>query len=214
MNRARRGFTLIELLAVVAIIGILAAILLPALARSRETARRASCLANLSQLGLAFHLYAQENDGELPWSGGHGNARCLVEIYPDHVVDKRYFVCPSDSRADIRDWEEGGVAFNAMLDGPGSCRTSYDYFGAYTAEPIRVPPPERGFPKIPVMWDLWVGSAESLNHVPGGSNVLWLDGHVEFLNAEEFAGPNLPYRPEGIEFDDPGKATPYDFYVR
>ncbi|CAK9086144.1 ComG operon protein 3 homolog, partial [Durusdinium trenchii] len=51
------GFTLVELLVVIAIIGILIALLLPAVQAAREAARRASCLNNLSQLGLAIHNY-------------------------------------------------------------------------------------------------------------------------------------------------------------
>ena len=61
-----RGFTLIELLVVVAIIAILAAMLLPALARAREMGRRTACLNNLKELGLGMMLYIDDYDGVYP----------------------------------------------------------------------------------------------------------------------------------------------------
>lgn len=63
---ARRGFTLIELLVVVAIITLLMAILLPSLGRAREQAKAVACVSNLRQLGMAFQIYAGENNGTYP----------------------------------------------------------------------------------------------------------------------------------------------------
>jgi prepilin-type N-terminal cleavage/methylation domain-containing protein len=69
------GFTLIELLVVIAIIAVLAAMLLPALGRSKETARRISCVNNLKELGTASIMYADDSRGYLP-------PRSSVERWP------------------------------------------------------------------------------------------------------------------------------------
>ncbi|MCM8759064.1 MAG: DUF1559 domain-containing protein [Candidatus Omnitrophica bacterium] len=66
MKKKKNGFTLIELLVVIAIIAILAAMLLPVLERARAQARMSVCLANLKQIGLAVHLYVEDNDGYFP----------------------------------------------------------------------------------------------------------------------------------------------------
>ena len=76
----RRAFTLIEILVVIAIIGILSAILFPVLSRARENGRKTACLSNMKQLGLAFQQYSQDSRGKLPlaanfqaWQAGYGH---------------------------------------------------------------------------------------------------------------------------------------------
>lgn len=121
-NPVRRspGFTLIELLVVLAIISILASMLLPSLARVRESARRASCASNMKQLGLAFQLYTQDWDEKLPGAtvgtAGQGQTGWVVNTVfgiPSpmtnpafdvnagaiftYVKNPQVFICPSDT---------------------------------------------------------------------------------------------------------------------
>ena len=77
----KSSFTLVELLVVIAIIAILAAMLLPALSKARETARKSSCSNNLKQLSLAFAQYTNDNNDSLPIGRNYGTAPYVVKYW-------------------------------------------------------------------------------------------------------------------------------------
>ncbi|MFM1770183.1 MAG: hypothetical protein RJA22_2712 [Verrucomicrobiota bacterium] len=99
-RRARAGFTLIELLVVIAIIAILAGMLLPALARAKETGKRIACVNQLRQLGLAAAMYADEQQGFYPMRElGRGPGAWPMALR-DGYKDLRVLRCPADGPAD------------------------------------------------------------------------------------------------------------------
>jgi prepilin-type N-terminal cleavage/methylation domain-containing protein len=94
-----RAFTLIELLVVISVIALLMAVLMPSLQKARKAAQAVVCRSNLKQWGQIFHLYAADNESQLPQSvaGGRLNgqeAYWIVATLP-YYTEKKIRLCPS-----------------------------------------------------------------------------------------------------------------------
>jgi prepilin-type N-terminal cleavage/methylation domain-containing protein len=108
----RRGFTLVELLVVIAVIGILVALLLPAVQAARETARRSSCTNNLKQVALAFQNY-HDTHKSFPYGGDDGpTACCSADPGYYHNYSWAYHIMPFLEQQNL--YDQGTANFNVL----------------------------------------------------------------------------------------------------
>ncbi len=186
-----RSFTLIELLVVIAIIGILAGMLLPALARAKEQARRAECINNLKNIGTGIMIYSESAEGFFPYyeagSGGAGKdgpTDSLALIYPEYVPTDRSFRCPStgDSPNIVNDKQhtDSGIPYYVDI-GFGTDRPTWSSYGYDDTIPFDAVGVE-----MPVVADMDGSSvtnprSNTANH-SGGQNAWFIDGHAEWMS--------------------------------
>lgn len=97
----RGGFTLIELLVVIAIIALLAALLIPVVARARRKAAEASCVNNLHQVSLALTMYQNDHEGRTPpW---------LSSLFPEYLAQPEVLLCKADQSRGAQGSKPDGV---------------------------------------------------------------------------------------------------------
>lgn len=115
-----RGFTLIELLVVIAIIAILAALLLPALAKAKEKGRQSTCINAVRQQTLAVLMYADEHNDVIPptaYNDATGNEvdwPAILDPYLNNV--SKIHLCPSDRKSQVNSYGLNELAFVDLTD--------------------------------------------------------------------------------------------------
>ena len=186
----RQAFTLIELLVVIAILSLLVSILLPSLARAKESANRVLCQNRLRQLGLGFVYYADDLDGRLPATQMHVDGLngdwwpCRIDNYtkrPFFDFDELH-VCPTDGRSRCYAMNTHMSALPVdtiarpsekflLADSPrGDCWTFY--FSSWT------------FNRWMDVDQIWYKNTIALRH-NDAANILFVDQHVETWSRQQ-----------------------------
>lgn len=190
-----RAFTLVELLVVIAVIGVLAALLLPALAWARQSARSIQCLGRMRQLGLAVRLYADDNGDEFPRSQhsafAHGQLPWGRALAPQLGSDttawtnllRSVYWCPGDRRTN--GWSYGLNVYFEL--GPDD---DYDGKPQTWRRAEAVPRPsatvlfaENASAADHIMPNFWTASPDAVDVASrrhgGRANFNFVDGHAE-----------------------------------
>ena len=206
----RKAFTLIEMLVVIAIIAILAGLLMPALARARKEARKTHCMSNEKQVGLYLAMYKTDNRGRYPSVSftsvsadgrAYDSSLSIAVLWPDYADQSELFHClMTDHQIEITTDMEGGGTLD--LDG-NSDTTEYRFSTEvtesndpdYLIDP-NVPMNARSgravygdAPDLAYLRANYSGGgvfpADNYANHEYGANLLFYDGHVNFVRMDD-----------------------------
>jgi len=222
--RKHKGFTIIELLVVIAIIAILAGMLLPALGRARDEARKVRCTSNLKQLGTAMHLYLNKY-GDMssfaePAGAFRGDEFLCILFWKDIVQEPKVFVCaatsdngPVDGNGDPvampdkewSNWNQTSTLTDKQCSYAARCKGITGSTFRNTAHDFT----ESAMSGASAMaCDKGINSARTSDNHSDGVNVVYFDSHVAFIpDVQGFVGKDTQTdcKEPQLEFMDDGE---------
>ena len=205
-----RGFTLIELLVVIAIIAILAALLLPALAKAKSKAQLASCLSNLKQIGYTSIMYLGDNADQFPYSGREWPQMPFVDLlklYNPYIStnNRSFFRCLADRGKGVNvEWTiingaACGISTNELLF-PCSYYHYFQFYMADDASRLKVRKlSEVAYPTRKAQSPCFAGG-----HGPKGLSLMFVDGHSQIAFYTKLNPGTLKDEPYNLDWTDGG----------
>lgn len=199
------AFTVVELLVVLALVGALTALLLPALGKALSSGKQANCLGNQKQLLVAAQLYQEDYPTWFYLTAGACDDRAPAVFHPRYVPAIRTFLCPSTRNVIRTNLNAQGEFLDLLVSSQGDRERkagghSYEFHGYYDSPPLasrRKTPGNSVFGLSRVMLftdadDELPGAAGDVNNFPdrvnnhgrAGWNWAFADGHAEWITRE------------------------------
>ncbi|MFH1497787.1 MAG: prepilin-type N-terminal cleavage/methylation domain-containing protein [Verrucomicrobiota bacterium] len=189
------GFTLVELLTVTAIVGVLAAIIIPVVGKVKESARNAECLSNLRQVHIRYSAYVADNRGRIPvayksgWDWRHIlNSTSSASYSPDGFKnEKAVFGCPvKRMEKDITDPTVPTYSLNLRINRLGAGGANEERPLAVFEQPSRTLLFADGYYKANGDWGPTLEPHTPPEFIHNDkTNAVFLDGHVASLTREQ-----------------------------
>lgn len=198
-----RAFTLIELLVVILLVGVLAALLLPALGKAVSSGKRTNCLSNQKQMLVAAQVYQEDYPNWFYFTAGVCDDRAPSAFHPRYLATTRTFLCPNTRNVIRTNLNSQGEFVDLLSSSQGDRERktgghSYEFHGYYDSPPLagkRKTPANAVFgpSRVVLLTDAddqlpsAVGDVNNFpdaanNHGAAGWNWAFVDGHAEWIS--------------------------------